>query len=964
MRILRWLLGLVVGLTALAVLAAWLIPPMLDWTRYRGEIVALASGTLGRSVRIDGPISLTLLPQPVLTAASVSVDEGEAAITVRVLRLRVALWPLLRGRVAAQELVMRDFDMRVPWPISTPSEAVQRPEWLAATSARIEHGRVAIGDLAFTDIDADLTTGAASGGYAASGTARLSGRPWHVSMRMTPPGGDGSVGLDVALDGQGPVQGIGATLAGQIDGDGTLGGRVTARGPDLSMLLPAPAVAFKADGRLTVAGGLAAADDLTVEIGGSPARGAVALRVSPALRLDVALAASRLDLDAWLPMVLNGGGGDGGVSVPTGIDLSAEAAQLAGGTVRRLRGAFDIGRGGVEVRDIRAVLPGEAAVQLSGRITHPAPARPHFEGKATLAAPALRTTLAWLEGAGLGGFSALPEGVFRSTELAGHVTLDPGRLGVDALSGQVDGVKLGGALAIRPGKRLALTAALRTERIDLDRWLPASWPALSVWQGGFGAVDADVKLEAGEASLRGVAIRPFALDAKIDAGQITLRRLEGRARDVQVIASGVLVEGGRIADGRLDVQTPQATNLADLLPDGLRGRFPALLRAAATAQVQASGPLDALGLRIAADLGDLRLEAQPVLDLASGKWAGPMTLRHPGAPRLAEMLGLSGAPAWLGDGSLALVARIGGEAGHVAADEFDITAGALHATGKLALDRGGAGPRLSGRISAETLPLPLPYLRAPDPLPLQVLDGWSASVAIEAGRVLAGASPMLDGMSATLVLADRALRLERMTARLGGGEVTGTLGLSAGGAAPSVSANLTAKGVAISGAVFDLPVDIVGGTLDGTLAMTATGFSPAALLATLRGDLALTLRDGQIAGFEMAGLIGDAQDDALRTALAGGTTPFETLSLAATAERGNLVLRATRLVAPSGEAVVTGSINLPAASADLRLAIRPAIPDPPEIGLRLTGPLDALRRTPELADVTRWRLARVAPPSP
>ena len=70
-------------------------------------------------------------------------------------------------------------------------------------------------------------------------------------------------------------------------GDGTFGGRVTGRGADLSLLLPAPAVPFTAGGRVRVAGGLAAADDLAGDVGGAPVKGAVELRVAPALRLDL-----------------------------------------------------------------------------------------------------------------------------------------------------------------------------------------------------------------------------------------------------------------------------------------------------------------------------------------------------------------------------------------------------------------------------------------------------------------------------------------------------------------------------------------------------------------------------------------------------------------------------------------------------------------------------------------------------
>jgi hypothetical protein len=51
-------------------------------------------------------------------------------------------------------------------------------------------------------------------------------------------------------------------------------------------------------------------------------------------------------------------------------------------------------------------------------------------------------------------------------------------------------------------------------------------------------------------------------------------------------------------------------------------------------------------------------------------------------------------------------------------------------------------------------------------------------------------------------------------------------------------------------------------------------------------------------------------------------------------------------------------VNLPGGSADLRIALRPAMPDPPEIGLRLTGPFDALQRSVELAGIARWRIGR------
>ena len=364
MRGARSLMVIGAALVAVVVAAAWVLPSFLDWNRYRDEIADLASGTLGGSVRIEGPIAFTLLPQPMLTAAGVTVAGGDhgVSVTAAQLRLRVALWPLLSGRIDARELVLGGVDMRVPWPLEPSALVVHAPPWLTSLSARIEDGRLTVGNLVFTGIDASLTTGDYTGSYHLAGIAQLSGQPWHFTARLTQPGGDGSAALDVTLDGQGKLQGTGAALSGQIAGDGTLAGRITGRGADLSQLLPAPPLPFKAEGRLTVAGGLAAADDLAVDLGGSPAKGAVALRLLPAPRLDVAMTASRLDLDAWLPVLLHAPASSAALRLPIGIDLSAEAAQLAGGTLRGLRAAFDLADGVAELRELRAVLPGEAGL--------------------------------------------------------------------------------------------------------------------------------------------------------------------------------------------------------------------------------------------------------------------------------------------------------------------------------------------------------------------------------------------------------------------------------------------------------------------------------------------------------------------------------------------------------------------------------------------------------------------------
>ena len=326
-RLGTWLVGLAVILV-LVVVAAWQVPQYLDWNRYHATLEALASKTLGQPVTIHGPITLNLLPQPMLTAAQVNIGgdtPGDASIRVEALRLRVALWPLLGGRVDARELVLRGPDLRLPWPVEPRMLRAQTPAWLAAFSARVEDGRLTMGRMAFTGINATLAS-QNTGALSASGTAQFNGQDWKFTARTTTVGPDGYAGLDLTLDGQGTASGLGASLSGQMASDGTFAGRISGSGGNLALLLPAPSVPFRADGRLTIGSGLVAIDDLALQLGGSPATGAVALRVAPNQRLDIALSAGRLDLDAWLPALLHANTAVGGVDLPIGVDFSVGQA--------------------------------------------------------------------------------------------------------------------------------------------------------------------------------------------------------------------------------------------------------------------------------------------------------------------------------------------------------------------------------------------------------------------------------------------------------------------------------------------------------------------------------------------------------------------------------------------------------------------------------------------------------------
>ncbi len=986
----RVLLAALAALIVALPLAAVLLPQHLDWNRYRDTIAAIAADRLGRAVTIAGPVSLALWPAPELSAQQVDVGSdghGGGGFHVASLRLRVGLASLLAGRVEARDLVLRGLDLRLPWPLPQAFMATRPPHWLGAFAAHIEGGTLHLGELTMADIDATVTQGD-DGTLAVAGTARLDTQAARFTMRLGAPQGDGAAALDVALDGIDKLTGTGASLTGTVAADGSLDGHATASGPDLGLLIDAPHIPFRAEGRMTVGDGLAAMDEATFEIGGAPASGALALRLPPAARLDVALDATRLDLDPWLAALLPATGrGIAAPSLPVGIDIAVEAARLGGGMVQHLRARADSGGGSVRLSDVSAILPGDARLRLDGTVDATANRAPRLTGTLGLDAPALRATLRWLADAGMPSLP-LPSGsALRTAAFTATLRAQPGSLALDSLAGRVDGAAVSGSLRLDGGTHPGFALDVAIDDLALDPWLsgdevPATTSALAGWltRGGPAALlageTAQITLHADHAILRGMAVDGLALDAAASAdGRLALRRLDGSAAGLQLSAAGAIGRDGRLADAKLKLKGPSARPLAALLPADYAAS--ALWNGPVTLKVAADGPPTALSLDVKLDLDDGRLEAQPIVNLTTGAWRGTTSLRHPDAARLLAMLGLlapprmPGASNWLGEGSLSLTGQFAHAPGSppwgkLTADSFEVTAGELRASGGLALD----GRQVTGAIDADVLPVPLPDAASAAPLPLAALRGWGGSVRLKAAQIVAGPLDLLDRAALTVTLVRDTLTAEDVTGQTAGGTLAGTASLNIGVAPPVLTASATLHGAVIRDVSEDAPVALLSGRLDGAATIAASGYSPAAMLATLSGNLHMTARDGALAGFDLFGAahaIGAADgqaptetEQALRAALERGTTSFETLDVTGQAAHGLLSLSDARLQGPAGSAQAQGSIGLTDGTMDVQVALTPSVPGAPGVGLRLDGLLTSPAHQPELAAASRWLAERTA----
>jgi hypothetical protein len=706
--------------------------------------------------------------------------------------------------------------------------------------------------------------------------------------------------------------------------EGGFEGRLTAAGPDLSALLPSPPGAFRATAQLVAGAELIAANNLSLEFAGQLLNGAAALRLVPAPRFDLSFAAQRLDVAPWLQALRSAGR----PALPVALDLAAEAAALGPLRLRRLRGSAFLEGERLTLSDVVAELPGEGRLEASGASAGP---RLDLALRWSAAHPALLLeSLGWPArlpppaGPGEGQLRLSSEGV---------------QLAVTDMALRLGESRLSGGFTWRQSPRPSLALSLDGDALTLS--LSQADLAGTLAAAGQGA-DLQLRLGLGRLVLADGSWERLALDGAAEAGRLVLRRLSGRHLGLDIAMAGSQV-GGRISDATLE-----AEGMAGPLLTRLGFARPALEAAPLRLRASLAGPADALALRLETDLAEARLEVQSTLDLPAGRSQGSLTARHPGAVRLlASLLGRE-APDFLGDGSFSLVAQLATRREGWTSDSFELVAGAMRARGQLSLTE-AARPSLAGRVALETLPLPAPHQL--------VALGWPPfdfDIALRADRIEPPDLPHAEQASAQLRGDATALRLEQGQAQLSGGALLAAISLARGERAGLATEGSLADAV-LSGPLTGRPLDLTAGRLSAAWRLAAQGNTAEALLASLEGTTRLALRDAVLQGLDApaaAAARNNGSEAPLREALGGGASAIERGTIEFVMQDGQVRVATGELVAEGGLALrLSGQLDLPRDVMDLRLAL----PNEPEVALRLSGPSLMPRRLPELAEWLRLR---------
>lgn len=352
------------GLIILLVAAALIVPGLLDWNRFKGEITSQVQAQTGRNLTIDGDLDLAVLPSPHLSAANVhfaNIAGGSVPDMARLkaLQVNVRLMPLLAGKVevASVTLVEPDIvleklaDGRVNWSLAKPQDgesgerasvpldggtqqvpATQAPPGPNATGGtgggegfRLDKLRIVNGTLTYRDattgtveriekITADLAAESLSGPFRAKGSLVARGLPLGVTTSIGRLHDEEAVplSLELAVAKNGNVKFSGSLI--EMATTPQVSGKLRGNAADVGKLLAAVQSSQGPAGSLPPflsqkAGFVAdmrasekgiALDDLTLEFGPTRATGGINVGLGKKVQADIALAINRIELDPIL----------------------------------------------------------------------------------------------------------------------------------------------------------------------------------------------------------------------------------------------------------------------------------------------------------------------------------------------------------------------------------------------------------------------------------------------------------------------------------------------------------------------------------------------------------------------------------------------------------------------------------------------------------------------------------------
>ncbi len=547
---------------------------------------------------------------------------------------------------------------------------------------------------------------------------------------------------------------------------------------------------------------------------------------------------------------------------------------------------------------------------------------------------------------------------------------------IDKLTTTPDGAIEGSITADRPDGLVRLLQTWLPGQAWVNR-LAAAAPALQHFKAT-GRLTGDAGLDASNVHLTldgTAATSRLALEARFGG------RLD-RLRDGQLDAS-VSIEG---PDGGLVLRQVGIPALSD---GASAGKLLLSVKGVPATGLALAANADLAGLKLAMS-GTASVDADGVTVYAGEAQVKANDLRQP-----ATMIGQA-LPSTALSVPLEARARVTGRGAHVAIEQMTGRLADAGFNGDAKIDLAQWPVRIDGSLQSTEgdLDTLLELGLGPDALvmpqskgavwPTEVLSGplvstVNATIDLKSDRLSIDQTRGVDQFAATLRLRPGQVLFDDVHGRLAGGQLTGALQLSRpGGAAMVLAGNLALKDAHLGDLIWRRDDRAVAeGAFDLAATFETSGRSVAALAAALSGNGAFTARDGLLRYVDpgaFSAIIAAAdggleiKDDKIRaifvSKLDAGVLPFSRIESTFGLNAG--VLRTSDIAVTSPLARTTGSVAIDLGrwtmSGDWTLKVDPGrkgvVGAEPQVGIVFNGPLDAPKRTIDVAPLSAFLTLR------
>lgn len=510
-------------------------PSFIDWTDYRTTFEERIAAATGRSVAIDGDVSLSILPRPAFRVGLVRVGSIPGAqdddfLTAEIVDVNLAFGSLLAGQlqfvsidiiepiISAEVLA----DGRVTW-LLTPSgesgasDSVQSDE--SGLSLAVDRMSITDGTIKYMDVQAgvayqvtgivaDLSAQSLAGPYAFNGSASVDGKAWQygLSIGALQEGRPSSLSVSIAaaedsvvgkFTGQFTLSENAPSGSGRLTVSGANGARVFS---DLGLLdaqtmLPKPLrQPFEITSRMSFDASSVSAKDIEIEVGEVKVGGSGFLAFGGQPKFDISLKAGRLNLSPWL---------ETGSITPTdhqafdvlfGVrSTQAQTESETGGFVLPggISGTIDMRvdliewRGQVMRNGVFAASLAESELTVTD-LSLEVPGnsalsvtgfikedngQPTFDLLGEMSSRNLRGLLAWIDVEPESGI--VPPGRLNSLSASSRITGSPDQLNLEDLTVTLDTTTLTGSASYQSGVLGRVDVNLAVSQLDLDSYVPA-----------------------------------------------------------------------------------------------------------------------------------------------------------------------------------------------------------------------------------------------------------------------------------------------------------------------------------------------------------------------------------------------------------------------------------------------------------------------------------------------------------